>query len=141
MRRAESKSTLHIPIAAARIIKFENGPATRRYRGIPYMNEFRGVKQRDGARLYVAKPAARREVAIVPGGIRLRSGSIALRSGAHSLAVGPCGFRYAAAVGEPALHILLCIYCLRKSPLRCNISAMNAFPDMHDRLAKLLKEA
>jgi hypothetical protein len=31
------------------MIKFERNPASPRYRGIPYMNEFRSVKQRDDA--------------------------------------------------------------------------------------------
>jgi hypothetical protein len=111
MRRAESKSTLHIPIAAARIIKFENGPATRRYRGIPYMNEFRGVKQRDGARLYVAKPAARREVAIVPGGIRLavRLNRLAIRGSfacGRAVRIPLCSSGWRASFAYSSLHLL-----------------------------------
>jgi len=44
-------------------------------------------------------------------------------------------------LAKPALHILLCIYCLRKSPLRCNISAATGLPDIINRLTKVLKEA
>jgi hypothetical protein len=48
----------------ARIIKFENRPATRRYRGIPYMNDFQSVKKpRDGAR----NSLVRDDHATVPG--------------------------------------------------------------------------
>ena len=96
----------------ARIIKFEKRPATGRVRGIPYMNEFRSVKQRDAAletsNFMLQSPAAIR----VPQAVRLQLSRCGRRP----------GLRYATAVAGSRL----CIYFLGKTPLQCNISAVLA---------------
>lgn len=123
-RCAGSKSTLHIPIAALESLNSITDQPPRRYGGIPYMNEFRGVKQPIGLNFTTQSPLQRRFDLVARGMCQMRPG----RRLRH--AAGVQGRRF-------------CIYSQRKSRLQCNISAVIALaqnPSIHRRKS-LKKEA